>query len=317
MHALPFRHIADDPLAREHPLYSLPDLSSGHCRERFSITLPPLAATPPSPLELVDLAFTRSALAELVLLAVAGGLLSGWILVRRLAFFTHAAGTATFPGLVVAEAAGASPRLAALAVAGGYAGAVGSRRRRSGEGGDTTVALLLVVALAAGVVLAGDVFSSGAGIDTLLFGTLIGVESGDIAVSAVVAALAVAGTVLLGPVWAAGGFDAEAARAGGVPVRRADMYLLALVAATVVAALPAVGALLVTSLLVVPAATARLLCDRLSPLLAGAVALALVQGVAGLYLALWLDVPPGPTVAAVGGVVFAAVACVRRPARAA
>ncbi|MDQ3648116.1 MAG: metal ABC transporter permease [Actinomycetota bacterium] len=274
-----------------------------------------MAAAPPSPLELVDLAFTRSALAELALLAVAGGLLSVWIVVRHLAFFTHAAGTATFPGLVVAEAAGTSPRLAALAVAGGYAGAVGRRPRRPGEGGDTTVALLLVVALAGGVVLAGDVFSSGAGIDTLLFGTLIGVEGGDLAVSAVVAALAVGGTVLLGPAWAAAGFDAEAARAGGLPVRRADLCLLVLVAATVVAALPAVGALLVTSLLVVPAAAARLLCDRLSPLLSAAVALALVQGVAGLYLALWLDVPPGPTVAAVGGVGFTAVACLSRPAR--
>jgi len=278
---------------------------------------PPLAAAPPSPLELIDLAFTRSALAELVLLAVAGGLLSGWIVLRRLAFFTHAAGTATFPGLVVAEAAGASPRLAALAVAGGYAGAVGHRPRRTGEGGDTTVALLLVVALAAGVVLAGDVFSSGAGVDSLLFGTLIGVEGGDLVVSSVVAALAVAATVLLGPVWAAAGFDPEAAQAAGVPVRRADLWLLALIAATVVAALPAVGALLVTSLLVVPAAAARLLCDRLSPLLAGAVACALVQGVAGLYLALWLDVPPGPAVAAVGGLLFAAVACVHRPGRAA
>ncbi len=80
----------------------------------------------------------------------------------------------------------------------------------------------------------------------------------------------------------------------GLPIRRADLLLLGLVAATVVAALPAVGALLVTSLLVVPAAVARLLSERLRPMLALAVALALVQGVLGLYLALWLDVPARP-----------------------
>ncbi len=270
-----------------------------------------MAAAPPSPTDLIDLAFARTALVELLLLAVAGGLLSGWIVLRRLAFFTHATGTATFPGLVVAQAAGFSPRLAALAVAGGYAGAVGGRRERSGEGGDTTVALVLVAALAAGVVLAGDVFSSGAGVDSLLFGSLLGVQGADLAASAAVAALALLGTFLLGPSWAAAGFDRDAAAGAGVPVRRADLLLLGLVAATVVAALPAVGALLVTSLLVVPAAVARLLTGRLRSLLALAVALALAQGVAGLYLALWLDVPPGPAVAVVGAALFAVTAAVR------
>ena len=66
----------------------------------------------------------------------------------------------------------------------------------------------------------------------------------------------------------------------------------------------------------VPAAVARLLSDRLPVMLASAVALALVQGVCGLYVALWLDLPPGPAVAALGGLVFAAVACVRRPSTA-
>jgi ABC-type Mn2+/Zn2+ transport system permease subunit len=271
----------------------------------------PLAASPPPPTDLIELAFARTALVELLLLALAGGLLSGWIVLRRLAFFTHAAGTATFPGLVLAQAAGFSPRLAALAVAVGYARAVGVRGARRGEGPDTTVALLLVAALAAGAVLAGDVFSSGVSVDSLLFGSLLGVQGADLVASALVATLALAGTMLAGPAWAAAGFDREAAGAAGLPTRRADLLLLGLVAATVVAALPAVGALLVTSLLVVPAAVARLLTDRLRPLFAIAVGLALAQGVLGLYLALWIDVPPGPAVALVGAVLFGGTAAAR------
>ncbi len=46
--------------------------------------------------------FLTRALVEILLLSVAGGLLGTWIVLRRLAFFTHAAGSATFPGLVVA-----------------------------------------------------------------------------------------------------------------------------------------------------------------------------------------------------------------------
>jgi len=267
-----------------------------------------VAAAPPSPLELVDLAFTRSALAELALLALAGGLLGAWNVLKRLAFFAHAAGTVTFPGSVLAAATGASPRLVALAVAGGYAGALGGRERRAGQSTDPAVALVLVAALAAGVVLAGDVFASGAEVDRLLFGTLIGIEPGDLVASAIAAALALAGTLGLGRAWAAVGFDPPGARATGLPLRRTDLCLLAIVAATVVAALPAVGALLVTSLLVVPAAAARLLSRRLGTLFSTAVVLALLQGVAGLYLALWLDVPPGPAVAAAGGALYALAA---------
>ena len=66
------------------------------------------------------------------MLAAAGGLLSAWIVLRRLAFFSHAVGSATFPGLVAADATGVSPLLAGVAVALGYAGGV-ERTGRAGR----------------------------------------------------------------------------------------------------------------------------------------------------------------------------------------
>jgi manganese/iron transport system permease protein len=73
-------------------------------------------------------------------------------------------------------------------------------------------------------------------------------------------------------------------------------------------ALDAVGALLVTVVLVVPAATARLLTDRLAALRLGAVALAAAEGVAAVWLADVLNVGAGPALAVLGGAVFAIVA---------
>jgi ABC-type Mn2+/Zn2+ transport system permease subunit len=122
---------------------------------------------------------------------------------------------------------------------------------------------------------------------------------------AVAAVLALAGTALLGRSWAAVGFDPDAAHGLGLPVAQADALLLGLVALAAVAAIPAVGALLVTSLFVVPAAIARLLTASLSRLLCASVALAAAVGLSGLYLAYWLDVPPGPAVAALGAVAYA------------
>ncbi len=253
----------------------------------------------------------REALVELVLLAITGGVLGAWVVLRRLAFFSHASGSATFPGLVVADASGVSPTLAGLAVALGYAGGV-ERAGRGGRDHSEGTALLLVAALAGGVILASDVFESGAVVDRLLFGTLLGLGATDLAVSAAVAVVATAAAVALGRTWSAVGFDPDGAHTLGLPARRADLLLLGLVAVAAVAAIPAVGALLVTAVYVLPAAAARLFTTSIRGLVTGALALALAEGVTGLYLAYWLDIPPGPPVAVLGAAVCLAAAAVAR-----
>jgi ABC-type Zn uptake system ZnuABC Zn-binding protein ZnuA len=87
--------------------------------------------------------------------------------------------------------------------------------------------------------------------------------------------------------------------------------LLALVALVAVAALSAIGALLATALIVVPAATTRLMCSRLRAWQAATVALAAAEGIAGVWLSVQTDAPPGATVAVLSGGVFAAVAAGR------
>jgi ABC-type Mn2+/Zn2+ transport system permease subunit len=91
------------------------------------------------------------------------------------------------------------------------------------------------------------------------------------------------------------------------------MLLLGLVAVAAVAAIPAVGALLVTAVYVLPAAAARMLTGSIRGLVVCALAIALAEGVAGLYLAYWLDIPPGPPVAVLGALVcLATTAATRR-----
>jgi ABC-type Mn2+/Zn2+ transport system permease subunit len=270
----------------------------------------------PSPLDLVDLPFLRTATIEVLLLALTGGLLGAWIVLRRLAFFAHAVGGATFPGLVVADATGLRPIVAALAVALAYAGGVHrAGSRAGGRAADAVTGLLLVAALALGVILASDVYHSGARVDRMLFGTLLGLDGGDLAAAAVAAGVAAFATLLLGPAWLASGFDRAGARTLGAPVGLADALLLGLVAVAVVSALPAVGALLTTALFIVPAATARLLARSVPGLLATSVALAALQGVVGVYVALWADVPPGAAIAVLGAALYAAVALARAGVR--
>ena len=252
--------------------------------------------------------YLERALLEMLLLSVPAGLLGSWIVLRRLAFFTHAVGSAAFPGLVLASAWGIAPPVAALGTALGF-GVAQERLARSGRlAGDAVTALLLIGALALGVVLASDVFGSGAEVDTLLFGSLIGLSAADVWLTAGVAAAVLGLDAALRRDWLAAGFEPGGARALGLRPATTDRLLLAAIAVCAVVALDAVGALLVAVVLIVPAATVRLVCDRLRPLRLGAVSLAAVEGLAAVWLADALNVGAGPALAVLGGSVFALVA---------
>src|SRR4051794_36294942 len=146
-----------------------------------------------------------------LLLAVPAGLLGTWIVLRGMAFYAHATGTAAFPGLVVADGLGFAAPLGALAAAGLFAAAVVvlSARRRTGR--DSLTAMALVGCLAAGVLLASDVFGSGARVDTLLFGSLLAIEPRDVVLAALAGLLAAASSTLLGQRWLARRVDPGAA----------------------------------------------------------------------------------------------------------
>ncbi len=257
-------------------------------------------------LHLLDLPFVQRGLLEVLLLAVAGGLLGTWIVLRGLAFFSHAIGTAAFPGLVLADGLGFAAPLGAAGAAALFAVGVGAIARERRTGYDSSTGLVLVGALAVGVLLASDVFHSGARVENLLFGSLLAIAPRDLALAAAVAVLALVGSAVLGRRWLASGFDP-----GGAPAALLSPALLGLVAAATVASLSAVGALLPSALLVVPAATMRPWTRRVLPWQLASVALAAVEGVAGLWLSLRADAPPGATIAVLSGAVFALSALAR------
>jgi ABC-type Zn uptake system ZnuABC Zn-binding protein ZnuA/ABC-type Mn2+/Zn2+ transport system permease subunit len=261
-------------------------------------------------LEPFQLPFVQRGIVEIVILAVAAGVIGTWIVLRGLAFYAHAVGTAAFPGFVLADGLGFAAVLGAGATAALVALGVGLLARREGarDRYDSLTALVLVAALAVGVILASDVFRSGSNVETLLFGSLLLVDSGDIAFAAAAAVAVLAGAAVLEQRWLAVGFDPGSARGLGARSALPDGILLALVALVAVAALSTLGALLATAVLVVPAATTRLVCSRVRTWQLATVALVAVEGVAGLWLSVQVNAPPGPAIAVLAGGVFAAVA---------
>ena len=265
-----------------------------------------------------DVPYIERALLAGLLLAVPLGLLGTWVVLRGLAFFAHGVGVATFPGVVLGLGLPAmGPIAGSLAAAAGFTAAVSWLERDHRLRGGAVTGLVLAIALALGALLLTSVFRVSAPVESLLFGSLLAVSDADVARCAAVALVAVAALAVSWPSLAASTFDREWAAAASLRPEPGNVLLLALLALVVVTALPAVGSLLVSGLLVIPAATARMLTDRMGPMHALAVVLCALETVLGLALARTLDIPPGADVATVAGLGFGAAvvaARARRPA---
>jgi ABC-type Mn2+/Zn2+ transport system permease subunit len=161
---------------------------------------------------------------------------------------------------------------------------------------DTAIAVVVTTLFGLGVLLALAP-ESPPGIQGLLFGDVLGVSDGDLALAAGLDVVVLAVLWALHPRLLAAGFDRLNAPALGVSPAVMDAVVLVLLALAVVVAVQGLGNLLVVAILVGPAATARLLARRASPMMGVAVAVALAGGVAGLYASYYAGTAAGASVA--------------------
>ncbi len=249
----------------------------------------------------------QRALLEVLLISIPAGLLGTWVVVRRLAFVTHAVGHATFPALVIAALAGWSMLGTTIVAAIVIAQLIALLARRTELRSGAAVAIVLSTSLALGAVLVSDIRDPGVSANGLLFGSIFGLTDSDLVASVVVALLAVAATLIGFRTFAAAAFDGDSSN-----VRRgAEMLQLALLAVSVAVSARIIGSLLVAAMYLIPAATARQFTTRLTSLMCWGCIIAAVDGVAGLWMAATLDTPPGASIAACAAGAFIVVAAAR------
>jgi ABC-type Mn2+/Zn2+ transport system permease subunit len=238
----------------------------------------------------------QRALAELLILALACGPLGVWVLLYRNAYAAESISHGMLPGLVLAALAGAPLLLGAaggvLLAAGGIA--LVARDRRLGADAGVAVCVSTLFGLGGMLALAPEVPPR---LQELLFGDLLGVGTGDLAVAGALAVVVLVALAAGHRSLALVGFDRGSAPSLGAPPARWEGALLAVLALTTVAAVQGLGNLLLIALLLAPGAAALRLGGRLGTVLALAVGLAVLSGVAGLVVSYHLQVATGASVA--------------------
>ena len=236
--------------------------------------------------------------------ALVAGPLGCFIVWRRLAYFGDTLSHAALLGVAIAFLLQIDVTLAVFVVSVLIALSLLWLQRRAGLSADALLGLLSHSALALGLVALA--FMTWVRIDLmgLLFGDILAVSKTDIAV---VYAGGVAVLVVLALIWKAlfaATVNPELAEAEGMRPERANIVFMLLLAVVIAIAMKIIGVLLITALLIIPAATARRFAagPEQMAVLAGLFGVAAV--VAGLFGSLEWDTPSGPSIVVAALVFF-------------
>ncbi|GIE31908.1 anchored repeat-type ABC transporter permease subunit [Actinoplanes italicus] len=243
-----------------------------------------------------DLAFLPKALTIATLAAIMCGVVGCYVVLRGMAFIGDAVAHAVFPGLAIAFLFSGS-----LVVGGTVAGivtallvSVFAQNRRLKE--DSVIGVFFVAAFALGIVIISRAPGYAGSLQQFLFGSITGIPDRDLYVVGAATAGVLLAVLLLHKEFVAVTLDREMARALGLRVFWLDLTLYVLVTLAVVMAVQTIGNVLVLALLVTPAATARLLTDRLATMMWLAPVIGAGCAVIGLYLSWSWDLPAGGTI---------------------
>jgi zinc/manganese transport system permease protein len=255
----------------------------------------------------VEFAFMRRALVGAIALALAGSPLGVFLVLRRMSLTGDAMSHAILPGAAIGYlVAGLS--LGPMTIGGLVAGlvvAVGSGvvARTTSLHEDASLAAFYLISVALGVTV---ISLRGSNIDLLhvLFGTVLALDDATLILLAAIASLTLVGLALLyrplvmetvDP-----GFLASVGRAGGPT----QIIFLALVVLNLVAGFQALGTLLAVGLMMLPAASARLIARDLSGMIAIAATLGMLSGYAGLVISFYAGLPSGPLIILMAGMFY-------------
>ncbi len=248
--------------------------------------------------------FMQRAFLAGLFVSIACAILGVFLVLRRDAMVGHGLAHVTFGGVALGILLFTVPIYAALVVAIVSALGILKLKERAGLYGDTAIGIVSSLGMALGIILVSVAGSFNVDLFGYLFGNILGIESAEVWTTVALAFSVLIVVGLFYQEFLSLTFDAESAKVTGVRVKRLDALLAILTAVTVVLGMKVVGLLLVSALLVIPAAGALQVARSFKEALALSAVIAAGSSVCGLALAYYLDWPASGTIVSFSGIVF-------------
>ena len=252
---------------------------------------------------MLDDFFTRALIAGIGVALVAGPL-GCFIVWRRMSYFGDTISHAGLLGVALAFLLDTNVMVGVFAIALGVALALFALERLGTLPTDALLGLLAHSTLALGLVLISLMAWLRIDLMGYLFGDILAVSRTDLALIYVGGALVLGGLTWIWRPLLAETVSAELAQAEALAPLRARIVYMVLIAVTVAIAMKVVGVLLITALLIIPAATARRLARTPEQMAVIAAIIGGIAAVSGLFGSLTFDTPSGPSIVVAAMILF-------------
>ena len=238
-------------------------------------------------------------------IAVIMGAVGVFVVWRRMAYFGDTLAHSALLGVAVGFVAGINVNIGIIAVCLGIAIGMVYLRRQRHLAEDTLLGILAHSSLALGLVTISLLSALRVDLMAYLFGDILAVTATDIGWLYGGGALALGGLAWLWKDLIAITVHEDLAQTEGVNVLRTQIAFMALFALVIAMAMKVVGILLVTALLIIPAAAARGFARTPEQMAAFAAIAGSLAVILGLYGSLFWDLPSGPAIVVASAAIYA------------
>ena len=246
----------------------------------------------------------QRAIVASILIGTVTAVIGVYVVLRGLAFIGAGIAHASFGGVALGFLLGVNPVLSAvvfcLATAWGIAWASEHAQIRE----DTAIGIFFAATMALGILFIGLMGHYNVDLFGFLFGSVLAVTREDLWLSGLLGVGVLATVALFFKEFLFITFDPEMAQVSGIPSRAIYLLLLSIMALTVVVSIKVVGIILVSAMIVVPAASAYQLTEDFRAMMAVAVLIGNVSAIGGLLLSYQLNTASGATMVLTATVVF-------------
>ena len=265
------------------------------------------------PFEMLHWDFMKNALLALLVMAPLFGLLSTMIVTGRMSFFSDALGHSAFTGIAIGALCGLTvPTGAAVAFSVGFALLFSFVRTRSNQAADTIIGVFSSSAVALGIFVATLGGGSFTKYNKYLIGDILSVTPGEIGMLALVLAAVLVFWILCANRLTLTAIHPQLASSRGIPVGMSQTLFVTAIAVVVTLSISSVGLLILNSLLVLPAASARNISRNLQQYHSYSVLFALAAGIGGLTVSYYLGCSAGAAISLILAAIFAVTFALRK-----
>ena len=255
-------------------------------------------------LEALSSPFMQKAFLAGILVSILTGLLSVFIVLRKMSFIGAGISHAAFGGIAIGFFTGLNPLVSAIFYSIAVAVGIESTVRKGRISEDVSIGIFYSVSMALGIALISLSKSYNVDLFGYLFGNILAISGADILLT-VITFIVVSGfiVIFLKELFLST-YNEELAQISGVPVILLNTLFLISLAVSIVVSIRIVGIILVSALLVIPGATARLFAKGLLSMLVLSCLTGVISVILGLFISYEYDIAPGACIVLVSALIF-------------